>query len=251
MIDSKGPVVHIIDDDESLGKAVALNLKQDGLVVTVNTDSETGYQQVRDECPDIVILDIMMPGKTGLDIMEEMRADPQTEDIPILFLTAVDDEATIVKCLRGGDDYLVKPFKALELRERVRKILERQGGRKVSEPVESVGMAGRVPVRVGNDTYLLPFKSICFLEASGKYCYAITQARRYLIDASIGDLEDKLSGLPNFVRVHRSYIVNIDFVRKLRKDSPRKTVVVMNDEEQTEIRIGDAYSSRIKKMLNI
>lgn len=112
----KAPYIYIIDDDEQVSRVLEILLAQDGFEVRASSDSEKGLEMVKKAQPDLVILDIIMPKKSGLDLMDEMRSDYRTRDIPILFLSAVREEETLVKALKGADDYIVKPFGSLELK---------------------------------------------------------------------------------------------------------------------------------------
>ena len=163
----KAPYIYIIDDDEQVSRVLEILLAQDGFEVGASSDSEKGLEMVKKAQPDLVILDIIMPKKSGLDLMDEMRSDYRTRDIPILFLSAIREEETLVKALKGADDYMVKPFGSLELKERVRKILDRRraGGAPGAGPGEPP--YERVPVQIGNEIFLIPSREIYFVKASG------------------------------------------------------------------------------------
>ena len=247
----KAPYVFIIDDDRQVCRVLEILLAQDGFEVGACVDSEEGLEKVKKLQPDLVILDVMMPKKSGLDLMEEMRSDFRTRDIPILFLSAVREEETMVKALKGADDYIAKPFGSLELRERVRKILDRRqaGGAPGAGPGELP--YERVPVQIGNEIFLIPSREVYFVKASDNYSYVNTRGKSFLADFSIGDLEEKLSPHGHFLRVHRSYIVNLDHVQKMRKDSPQKVVIVLGDDSQSEVPVGSSYYPEVKGILGI
>ncbi len=115
--------VLIIDDDVRLSTMLADYLKQEGLVVGCARDGESGLQKLSREPPDIVVLDLMMPGIDGLETCRRIRA---RHDLPILMLTAKGDETDrIVGLEMGADDYLPKPFNARELLARIKAILRR------------------------------------------------------------------------------------------------------------------------------
>jgi two-component system response regulator MprA len=117
--------VLVVDDDERIAASVRRALVYDGYAVDVALDGVTALAQVRDEPPDLVILDVMLPGLDGLEVCRRLRAD-SAADLPILMLTARDATADRVRGLdMGADDYLVKPFAYDELLARVRALLRR------------------------------------------------------------------------------------------------------------------------------
>jgi two-component system phosphate regulon response regulator OmpR len=116
--------VLIIDDDARLAAMLADYLTEGGLVVTRAGDGESGLQMMAREQPDIIVLDLMMPGIDGLETCRRIRA---RHDVPILMLTAKGEETDrIVGLELGADDYLPKPFNPRELLARLRAILRRR-----------------------------------------------------------------------------------------------------------------------------
>lgn len=241
------PHILAIDDDPDLLQVLNTVLGFSGYRVTLCEDGEEGLEQARADRPDLIVLDVMMPGKSGIDVMMEVRADPDLENTPILFLSAVGDEAVVVQGLKGADDYVVKPFKTLELEARIRKILDRE-----KAPAAPAGRAPeRLAVQLGDDTYLVPLEQIYFIEASGKYAYAHTRNRRFLTSFSISELQEKLKPTGRFLRIHRSFIINTDCVFKLTRDERKNTVIVMADEKSSELRVSDSYLQSVKQRFGI
>ena len=239
----------MIDDDEIVVGMVCKFMQTAGFEMSYCLSGEDGIRKARDELPDLIILDIVMPGTGGLEVMQELRTDPRTRDIPIMFLTSLDDEATVVKGLRGAEDYIVKPIKTLEFEARVRKILDRKAGEK-DTPVQRIPQGERLAVKVGNDTYLLAFEQIFFVEAHGKYTYVCTRNRRVLTDYSIGAIEKKLPPA-DFLRIHRSYIANLRHVNKVVTKPRKKTVLSLEDEAHTELAVSEAHLRELRQRLNL
>jgi DNA-binding response OmpR family regulator len=120
-----GATILIVEDDRALRDGLALNLRLEGYEVLKAADGEEGIRMAFDNRPDLIVLDIMMPGLTGLDILEELR--DQGERVPVLILSARDTTEDKVKGLKlGADDYLSKPFDLPELIARIEVMLRRQ-----------------------------------------------------------------------------------------------------------------------------
>lgn len=118
--------VLVIEDDEIVARTIERSLRGEEFKITVANSGIEGLKIARKILPDIVILDVVMPGMDGYTVCREMRADPTLQDVPILFLTAkIKDEDKIAGFNAGGDDYLSKPFNIDELILRVRAILRR------------------------------------------------------------------------------------------------------------------------------
>ena len=116
----------IIDDDEIVSRTVERCLRLENLNVSIANSGVEGLKTARRTLPDLVILDVIMPGMDGYSVCKEMRRDPILSDVPILFLTAkIKDEDKINGFRSGADDYLCKPFNLEEICLRVKAILRR------------------------------------------------------------------------------------------------------------------------------
>lgn len=116
----------IVEDDEDIAELVAFNLERQGWSASMAHEGTEGLELIRSTRPDLVILDIMLPGMDGLEIYRAMKGSPLTASIPVLFLTAraqLEDRLAGLKL--GADDYVTKPFSPKELMLRVRNILSR------------------------------------------------------------------------------------------------------------------------------
>ncbi len=116
----------VIEDDEIVSRTIERCLRGDEFHIGIANTGVDGLQKARRQTPDLIILDVIMPGMDGYAVCREVRADPLLKDIPILFLTAkAKDEDKITGFTLGADDYLSKPFNLDELTLRVRAILRR------------------------------------------------------------------------------------------------------------------------------
>jgi DNA-binding response OmpR family regulator len=124
----------IIDDEPAIRETIEARFRKEGYSTFTADSAEEGMRLFRRVKPDLVILDIMLPQRSGYDFCRAIRKDHQT---PIIFLSARADEADRVKGLElGADDYVVKPFTLSELAARVKAILRRSTGDAVKEPIE-------------------------------------------------------------------------------------------------------------------
>jgi two-component system alkaline phosphatase synthesis response regulator PhoP len=116
----------VADDDKSIVKVVQGYLEQAGYIVLTAFDGETALHMLRAERPDLVVLDVMMPGRDGWELTRLIRADASLVAMPVILLTArVDDTDKIVGLELGADDYITKPFNAREVTARVGALLRR------------------------------------------------------------------------------------------------------------------------------
>jgi DNA-binding response OmpR family regulator len=122
----------VVDDEQSIVDVLAYNLTKAGHQSLIARDGEQALRLARAEQPDLVILDLMLPGTDGLDVCRELRKD---SDLPIIMLTAKDEEVDRVVGLElGADDYVVKPFSVRELMARVKSVLRRAHAPRKPEP---------------------------------------------------------------------------------------------------------------------
>ena len=118
--------VLVIDDEAPIRLLCSVNLEAEGMDVLEAADGPTGLEQARDNTPDVVLLDVMMPGLDGWRVAEQLLQDDRTSEIPIIFLTARAEFRDRARGLDiGGVDYVTKPFNPLELAPLVRDLLER------------------------------------------------------------------------------------------------------------------------------
>lgn len=116
----------VVEDEKNILELVRFHLEAEGYSVVSAVSGNKGFELVRQERPDLAILDWMLPGLSGMDLCRQMRADTRTRNIPIIILTAKSQEADRVLGLElGADDYLTKPFSPRELVARVRAHLRR------------------------------------------------------------------------------------------------------------------------------
>lgn len=131
--------VLIVDDEEDIRELVELYLARNGHNTLTCESGEQALELVRTEAPDLIVLDLMLPGMSGLDVCKRLKADRQTESIPIIMLTARVEDSDIITGLElGADDYVTKPFSGKVLAARVLRILKRTSSDKDADDLIKV-----------------------------------------------------------------------------------------------------------------
>lgn len=118
----------LVEDEVEIRDLVKFNLEREGYRVSCASDGEEGLRQAFETRPDLIVLDIMLPERNGLEVLRELRNEPHTKDVPVLLLTARSTELDrLLGFEYGADDYISKPFSVRELLARVRAVLRRSG----------------------------------------------------------------------------------------------------------------------------
>jgi len=156
---TKGRVL-VVDDDASLAEMLTIVLRQEGFDSRMVTRGDLALDAFRDYKPDVVLLDLMLPGRDGIDVCKEIRAE---SGVPIVMLTAKGDTVDVVVGLESGaDDYVVKPFKPKELVARIRARVRRNDSTSQAETLTigdlSIDVAGHQVSRDGEAVSLTPLE---------------------------------------------------------------------------------------------
>lgn len=130
----------IVEDEPSIAELISINLTHSGFVVSRALQSDEALQMMKLNMPDLIILDWMLPGKSGVQFAKELRSNPAMQSLPILMLTAKGEEADKILGLdAGADDYVTKPFSPKELVARVKALLRRHAPISAEEKSLSIG----------------------------------------------------------------------------------------------------------------
>ena len=141
----------LVEDESAIQELIAASLSRAGHRVVRASDAEAAQRLLRDALPDLVLLDWMLPGMTGIELARRLRADERTRAIPIIMLTARGEEQDKVAGLESGaDDYITKPFSPRELAARITAVLRRRAPQTTEDAVEAGGLRlDPAPHRVG------------------------------------------------------------------------------------------------------
>jgi len=142
------PRILIVEDESPIAELISVNLRHNGFQPVWAMDAESAQRELDEILPDVILLDWMLPGESGLTLAKRWRSSARTKTVPILMLTARGDEADRVAGLdAGADDYIVKPFSPRELLARIRAVLRRR-------VPESAGGAVKIgELQLDADTY--------------------------------------------------------------------------------------------------
>ena len=204
------PLIVVVEDEQAIQDVIAYNLRREGYEVLLAGHGNEGLALIQSKRPALVILDLMLPGIDGLSICQQLRADAKTRSIPLMILSAKEEESDIVIGLSlGADDYLAKPFSPREMLARVKALLRRANtSRSVSDDYIQVGPLAidfsRFEAKLSGQPLKLTATEFKLLaELAGHPGRALT--REHLLNRAVGDA---------VVVVDRNIDVHIRSVRK-------------------------------------
>ncbi len=145
------PKIALIEDEEDIAALIKLQADISGYKLFVAVDGLNGYQMIEKEIPDIIVLDIMLPGQNGLDVCRKVKTNPKLKHIPIIMISAKSEETDVVLGLElGADDYVTKPFSPRVLFSRIKAVMRRN---KEGEKPQQVVLFGDFTMEV--EKYLI------------------------------------------------------------------------------------------------
>ena len=202
--------VIVVEDEADLAELVAMRLRREGYVVDVAHDGDEALGKIRSAAPDLVLLDIMLPGKSGTQVLRELRADPRTGAVPVVMLTARSaDVDQVVGLALGADDYITKPFSMAVLAARVAAVLRRAATRAESDgrPIQ----VGQIVIEPQRHEVRVSGKPVALTPTEFRLLVAMAAARGRVLSRS--QLIDQTLG-PQTVVTDRTIDVHLTALRR-------------------------------------
>jgi DNA-binding response OmpR family regulator len=210
----KRPRILVVEDEPDLQELVRHNLARERYDVVTAGDGETALRETRRRVPDLVVLDLMLPGIDGLEVCRRLKSDPRTGSVPIVMLTAKGEETDVVVGLTlGADDYVTKPFSMKILMARLSTVLRRAevtggGG---GEPDAQLIKAGPLTIDTSKHEITVNTEPVKLTLTEFKLLTALAQARGRVLTRD--QLMDKAMGADVFV-TDRAIDVHVTAIRK-------------------------------------
>ncbi len=247
----------IIVDDEPLArlrlKTLISGYPEKFEVIGEAENGEEAIEKINQQHPDFIFLDIQMPEINGFDVLKKLDYLPK-----IIFCTAFDEfalQAFDTNCI----DYLVKPL----TKERFAKTIEKidqfndvESTINIENLIEQFNReykkndATSIPVKVGDKVIFIRLDEVSYFQADEKYVSVVTKhAKSYTLDSSLKRLQEKLPDY--FVRVHKSYLINKNLLKEIRKHFNNRFVLILEDYNQSKLTSGRSYYNKIKTMFEL
>jgi len=218
-------------------------------VVGFATTGKEAITLINDEQPDLVLLDIQMPEINGMDLLSLLTHKPM-----VIFTTAYDQYA-IAAFEQASTDYLLKPFPLARLKNAIDKaytvFLQKEVSQVNSEPVKSPQQPiKRLISKTGERMIILSPDDIFYIKSEQGNSFAVNDDKQHYLNETLDQLELNLSA-SQYVRIHRSYLVNIDKIKEIQRWFNGKLMVIMADDEKTELSTSRAGADKLKQVLGL
>ncbi|MFP4283809.1 MAG: LytR/AlgR family response regulator transcription factor, partial [Opitutales bacterium] len=214
---SKKSLILVIEDDEGVRLPLVDVLEANGYDVVEASNGREGIAAAREEEPDLIVSDIMMPEVDGYGVFEALQEDPHTAVIPFIFLTAKTDPADIREGLGlGADDYVTKPFEVKTLVDAIRTRLERY--QKISEAAVTFNEQNdyeQIFIKDGESCWFVEYERLRLIESEDNYVRLFFDKEKPLISRTLNYLEQRLP-TRLFFRANRKQIVNLKWIKHIQ-----------------------------------
>lgn len=247
----------VIEDDLNIITNIKALLEEEGYFVLTASNGDDGIKSAKNNLPDLIICDILMPRCSGYDVLNELSLLPSTRSIPFIFLTAMADKDDIRKGMQlGVDDYLPKPFKtddllkSIETRLRRKEVFKSEPEKNIGQPeVKEFNIDDKIFMNVNGIPLLLNIKEIVFISAENQYSSVSTESgKNYLVRKSVSLWEEQLPQR-NFLRIHRAVIVNMNYIERIEKWYNSSLLIYLRNFEKP-FTVSKRYSAKLRKNIS-
>lgn len=218
--------VLVVDDEPLARRRLAALLHETGLVQAIDEagDGQSALQQVREFAPDVVFLDVRMPGMDGLEAASELA---RLEQPPQIVFTTAYDEHALAAFESQALAYLLKPVRSEKLLTALKRAAAMQLGRRALDSAAQTGEGRQhVSAEVGGVLRLMPISEVRYFRADQGYVAAVSADSELLIEDPLKTLEEEFSR--QFIRIHRNALVNHRYIEALRRDAEGNTRIKLN-----------------------
>lgn len=239
----------LVIDDERLARKELINLLNEHQQIEVIgecSNAEEAKEAIESKQPDLIFLDIQMPGKNGFELLEDISFVPE-----VIFTTAYDEYA--LKAFEvNAFDYLLKPIEGDRLKESLQKLFseyerkDKQGGQ--AEGEKKLGVEDQVFVKDGDRCWFVKLKKVSAFESEGNYVRVYFEKNKPLILKSLNSLEQRLDD-KKFFRANRKFIINLDWVKDIENWFNGGLRVTLEDGKQIEI--SRRQAAKLRDMMSL
>lgn len=207
----------VLEDDENVRIPLVDLLEANGYDVTACEEGRAGIERAREEDPDLILSDIMMPDVDGYAVFEALQSDPKTAIIPFIFLTAKASPADFREGLGlGADDYITKPFESRDLLESIRVRLDKYD--RISRAATTVNEKNehdQIFIKDGDSCWFVEYARLRLLESEDNYVRLFFDNEKPLISRTLSYLEERLPSAL-FFRANRKQIINLKWIKHIQ-----------------------------------
>ncbi|MCF6268185.1 MAG: response regulator [Melioribacteraceae bacterium] len=250
----------VIEDDLSIRENLNELLTLSEFDVYTAPNGEEGIKMASEVLPALILCDVMMPGKDGYAVKEELYKNEATASIPFIFLSAKSEFREIRKgMILGADDYIIKPYDSKELIESILKRIEKIEFFKKSivenEKIEKVNSDkllsdDRILITVDKKPKFIILKTIVFIKANGNYSKVVLEGDNILMVRKLIKNWEEILPESNFIRINQSEIINLDFLQNIERLSNRSFIMKLKNNDNSFI-VSQRYTSKIKSKFQV
>lgn len=242
------------DDEQPAREKLShqLSLLNNIEVVGIATTGKEAIAMINDLTPDLILLDIQMPEINGLDLLSLLNYQP------LIIYTTAYDQFAIQAFEQSSTDYLLKPYPLSRLKSAIDKAQKQLSNQKKIEEtpqdnsfkLNSVSETKRLISKNGERIILLAPTELFYIKSEQGKCFASDGDKLHLLSDTLDQLEQSLLA-SQFIRIHRSYLINIDKIKEIQRWFNGKLMIIMADEKKTELSTSRAGADKLKQELGL